>query len=139
MGIQISRDPTRLYSLNYLPLSKSTITTWKTWAHFRHSWFGPMASFKMTILTCFYIYFKQLLFFSCKPFLHTYSIIFGGNKSPCLHYDILVRRKTSEGVGLPHMELYFKPLLLMHMVNQHHNTPNKLGMTTEKVILPILP
>lgn len=55
-------------------------------------------------------------------------------KQPILAYSILRRQKQGRGLGLPDINLYYKAMTLVCILNWHNNSKDQIWVTLEKTI-----
>lgn len=138
LGINLTANLKKLYELNYGALLANIQSDLKSWKGLLMTWFGRVNVIKMNVLPrIIYILYTipitlpQIFFKQIKRALTKFV---WGDKHPRISYEILRRQKEEGGLGLPDVNLYYKAMALVRILNWRHDTANKIWVNLEKTI-----
>lgn len=121
LSIHITADLKKLSDLNYGPLLANVLRDLQSWKGHLLTWFGRVNALKMNvlpriiyILSTVPVTLPQSFFRQMRRALSNFV---WGDKHPRLSYDILRRHKSEGGLGLPDINLYYKAMALVRIMN----------------------
>uniref|UniRef100_A0A803K153 Reverse transcriptase domain-containing protein n=1 Tax=Xenopus tropicalis TaxID=8364 RepID=A0A803K153_XENTR len=144
LGVYITQRYDILYKINYVPLWKSLTTDINKWGKMNLSWFGKMATLKMTILPRLLYYFETLPVAIPRPALQSfqnlcYRYIWGGKRQR-IRRQVLQRQRSQGGLGVPDFYNYYLATQSRQVIQWSSKFAYTKWMEIEKLALaPIHP
>ncbi|XP_018408140.1 PREDICTED: uncharacterized protein LOC108783928 [Nanorana parkeri] len=136
LGIQLPKNPSLTFSLNFPPLLTAISLDLKKWSTGTFSWMGRCNILKQTILPRLLYPLQALPIKIPSTFFRTLRTLFTkfvwAGKPPRINYNILRLPKHSGGMGLPDEHLYYIATHLTRMLDWSRHATSKLWTGLEQ-------